>query len=406
MIVLTVLTAVCACVLLLPTVSDLISLVRATRRRSERPRSAPPARPAPPGTLPRLLVLVPAHNEELVLASCLGSLALQRYPTERLTTVVVADNCSDRTAAIARGAGVRCLERHAPAEPGKPRAIAWALHQLPFAEFDAVVIVDADTVVDRDFASALATAAPLGGRVAQPYNDVSNRSENALTRMAAVLSAANHRFAFGLKNRVGLNVPLSAGMCVGTEVLTAHGWNAFSICEDWEMYALLTERGVRIESIPGARIAALEASSLRQGASQRRRWQAGKLTVLARRWRSLVRSDHIGVVQKLDALAELSAVGPAVHLGMVALLAGLALLLQPPGAAALAAALAASLIRPTAYTISALRVDPEPVRALVAFAFLPAYTLWRFGIALSAWKMLGEARWVRTERRPLSDRSP
>jgi len=81
-------------------------------------------------------------------------------------------------------------------------------------------------------------------------------------------------------------------------------------------------------------------------------------------------------------------------------------LLRPPGAAALAAALAASLIRPTAYTISALRVDPEPVRALVAFAFLPAYTLWRFGIALSAWKMLGEARWVRTERRPLSDRSP
>src|SRR5437870_8318080 len=114
MIVLTVLTAVCACVLLLPTVSDLISLARATRRRSERPRSAPPARPAPPGTLPRLLVLVPAHNEELVLASCLGSLALQRYPTERLTTVVVADNCSDRTAAIAPGAGGRRLDRQRP----------------------------------------------------------------------------------------------------------------------------------------------------------------------------------------------------------------------------------------------------------------------------------------------------
>src|SRR5205809_2806425 len=110
---------------------------------------------------------------------------------DRVHIVVIADNCRDRTAEIARAAGVQCLERDAPQDPGKPRAIAWALGQLPVRSHDAVVIVDADTEVDADFIAYLATASPpLATKVLQPYNGVSNARQNALTRMAAVLSMA------------------------------------------------------------------------------------------------------------------------------------------------------------------------------------------------------------------------
>ena len=85
-------------------------------------------------------------------------------------------------------------------------------------------------------------------------------------------------------------------------MLAATGWTAHSLSEDWELYAVLTERGVRIEGVPAAKIRSLEASTLREAASQRRRWTAGKLTVLVRHAGPLLRSRSIGLAQKVEAL--------------------------------------------------------------------------------------------------------
>lgn len=390
MIVVSVLLGLLATVLLLPTLSDLVSLARVGTRKP-----APAPRPA---RLPRLLFLVPAHNEELLLPACLDSLRRLRYPAQSMDIVVVADNCSDRTADIARDAGARCLVRVAPADAGKPRAIAWAIAQLRLSDCDAVVIVDADTELDPAFAARVAAAAPLAHKVLQPYNGVSNEADNALTRMAAVLSAANHGLAYVLKTRAGLNVPLSVGMCVGSEVLERHGFNVHSICEDWELYALLTARGVRIEEIPDARIRAQEAPTLQASASQRRRWTAGKLAVLREHAWPIIHSRQASLAQKLDALAELSAPGPVVHLGLVSVAVTAALLLHVSGATWLAAILLATLVRPAVYTIAALARDPAPWSAIRSFAFLPLYALWRVGAAISALTILRDGRWIRTSR--------
>jgi 1,2-diacylglycerol 3-beta-glucosyltransferase len=393
MILIAIALALLAAVLLLPTLSDLVSVVRALSQRPAERRAA--ATPPPP---PSLLFLVPAHDEEQLIEGCIGALLRQRYPVERRTVVVIADNCTDRTAELARGSQVRCLERHDSDRPGKPYALEWGISQLDLAGIDAIVIVDADSVVAPDFAAALAAAAPLRGKAVQPFNGVANNRDNALTRMAAVLSTANHRFAFGVKNRAGLNVPLSNGMCLGADVLGAVPWSVFSIAEDWEMYAVLTERGIRIESVPQARVLAQEASSLRQSSSQRRRWTAGKLAVLLQRAPAILRSRRIGVRQKVDCLAELSAWGPAVHVAIVVVAVALGVLRRPPGAEWIILALALPLVRWGMYTVAALAVDPEPGDALLAFAFLPLYAVWRAGTALAALTMLGDQPWVRTER--------
>jgi cellulose synthase/poly-beta-1,6-N-acetylglucosamine synthase-like glycosyltransferase len=327
------------------------------------------------------------------------SLLALRYPRERASVIVIADNCTDATAAIARAAGAGCLERHDARNPGKPRAIAWALEQLPLREFDAVVIIDADTIVDADFAHALTATGPLRDRAAQGYFGLSNRDETALTRMAGVLAAVTHRFAYPLKQRAGLNVPLVGnGMVIGTDVLARYGWHAFSICEDWEMYALLTERGISIAAVPGARVYAQEARSLEQSSTQRQRWTAGRLTVLARVGPRILLSRDISLRQKLDAVAELSAPGPALHLGLALLMGAGCVVLQPPATGMLLAGLAASLLRPLTYTLAALVVDPDPPRAILAFAFLPIYALWRIGTAARALRAVGNAPWVRTQR--------
>jgi cellulose synthase/poly-beta-1,6-N-acetylglucosamine synthase-like glycosyltransferase len=388
---LTVLLGVAAALLLLPTLSDLLSLCRL----SVRPRRGAP--PSVSSEESRLLFLVPAHDEEILLSGCLQTL-LAQTGTGTHTIVVVADNCTDQTADIARSMGVRCLERHDDNHRGKPYALAWALEQMPLEEWDGVVIVDGDTEVDPDFASAMAKAGPLRSRVVQPLNDVSNPTESALTRMAAVLSTANHRFAFGLKTRTGLNVPLSAGMCIGTDILRAHGWPAYSICEDWEFYAFLTVRGIRTLSYPEARIRAQEAKSLAQSASQRQRWQVGKLAVLTQYVGPILRSKQVSVFGKLDCLAELTAVGPAVHLALVGVLSVVAVLAAGAQAPLLAAVLAGSLVRPGVYTVLAIAKLPDTAGTLRAFAYLPIYAVWRFVAAFGAVTGWGDKRWIRTAR--------
>jgi len=143
MIVVSGLVALLAIVLWLPSISDLVSLACLAFRRAvalppPRGRSAEP---------PRLLFLVPAHNEELLLPACLVSLRKLRYPADRVEVVVIADNCTDQTAALARASGASCLERSDRKLPGKPRAIAWALTQVSLENFDAVIIIDAEGTV-------------------------------------------------------------------------------------------------------------------------------------------------------------------------------------------------------------------------------------------------------------------
>ena len=391
MIVLSLLVGAVATALLLPAASDLWSLAHWAV-------SPPPPRPpAPPGSA-RLLFLVPAHNEELLIEGCVRSLRDQRYPPDRFAVVVIADNCADRTAVLARAAGARCLERTDPALPGKPQAIAWALERLPLEDFDALAIVDADTVVDPGFAAGLAAAAPLAGKAVQGYNGVSNADDSAVTRMAAVFADAKCRFAYGLKQRSGLNVPIRLGGCIGTSVLRTHGWTAFSIGEDWELYAMLTARGVPIEGTDAARVYAQEARSFRQSAPQRRRWAGGKLTVLGRFTLPLLRSDRIGARQKLDTIAELAAPGPAAHLGAATALVAMTAVLHLPGAPLLLVLLGAGVLRHVAYALAGLAVQPHPFRAAGAFAFLPVYALWRLGVEIAAFGMVGDQPWVRTER--------
>ncbi|MGH7589960.1 MAG: glycosyltransferase family 2 protein [Gemmatimonadales bacterium] len=393
MIVVTLLIGAAALALLLPAFSDVISLGWIAWQGRGRSRPCLPL-----GEDPRFLFLVPAYNEELLIGECVRSLRAQRYPRNAFEVLVVADNCTDRTAALSREAGARCLERDQPALAGKPRAIAWALDQIELGQYDAVAVVDADTVVDRGFAAALADAAPLRNKAVQGYNGVCNPDESPITRMAAVFADAKCNFAYRLKARAGLNLPIRLGGCIGTDVLMRHRWTAFSIGEDWEVYAQLTERGVPIVGAPAARVYAQEARTLRQSAPQRRRWSGGKLTVLHLFWRPLLQSCHIGVRQKLDVIGEFLAPGPAVHLGVAGLLAVFVVALRVPGATVLETLLAIGVGRQAVYALAALVNRRDPFRAAAAFAFLPVYAIWRLGVELSALQMVGAAPWIRTER--------
>ena len=395
MIAITILAAIIALWLLLPTIADLLNVVAASR-------SAKPAGAALPGRT-RFHVLVPAHNEAEVILACLEELQRQDYANYAVT--VIADNCSDATAAMARSAGAQCLERHDLTRTGKPHAISWALGSIDLSASDAIVIVDADCEVAPDFLRELATAGAAADVAVQPYNGVSNPGANSLTLMAAVLSEALHGIAFRLKARAGRNVPLSAGMCVGTDIIRSQGWQSFSVGEDWETYARLTVQGIPILSASAARLGALEAANLREGASQRRRWTLGKLWVLRNFWKQILKSKRIAIGAKVDAIAELAQPGPALQLGIVVILCALLFITQPPGWMVLSGLIAASLIRFAVFTAAAISRQRQPLRTLLSFGFLPVYVAWRLIAAARHLLGRGGGAWVRTGRESARSRA-
>src|SRR5690606_22233480 len=108
-------------------------------------------------------IVVPAHNEASGIGRTLASLRAIDWPRDRFRILVVADNCTDNTAAIARNAGAHVLERQDEHRRGKGHALAFAFEaSRRDALADAVVVVDADTGVSPNLLEAFATRLEQG----------------------------------------------------------------------------------------------------------------------------------------------------------------------------------------------------------------------------------------------------
>ena len=119
-----------------------LTLAGIARRRPSAPTDVPPST--------RFVIMVPAHDEEAVIADALASMTELRYDRTMYDVHVVADNCTDGTSDIVRSCGWTVHERVAPDDPGKGPALNWLFERLDRAgsTFDVAIVVDADSVLD------------------------------------------------------------------------------------------------------------------------------------------------------------------------------------------------------------------------------------------------------------------
>lgn len=394
--ILTILLIAPALIIALPALVDLGAAILSLFVR-QRPSLRQPGRAAQ-----NILFLVPAHDEELLIRRCIESLRAQTYPLDRLHICVIADNCTDGTAAAAREGGATVLERHSTPDDnarGKGHAIAWALDRLPLEDHDCVVIVDADTIVEPDYATRIDHLDGISGRAAQTFDGMSNEFENWLTRMAGLLTRNRYDIALPLKVRARLNVPLTGdGTILGTALLRSHGWNIETITEGWELYARYTLAGIPITYIHDARLYAQETRSLEQSGTQRERWTAGRLAVFRLYWRRILFTPRVRLLARLDLVAELTNVGPIMRAFLGVSGTGAILLLDPMGSAGISLLFLTAVIHPAVFSMLSLSRHPQPWATVAAFLRLPWYAGWRVIIGLKAFITSGTRRWVRTGR--------
>lgn len=372
----------------------LIAGLPSLRRRS-------PARTQPPRS--RFAMVIPAHNEAGLIGGTVTSLLQCAYPATLRDVLVIADNCSDDTAARARAAGAICHERHDLTRRGKPYALDWMMSRLDLNAYDAVVIIDADTIVDRRFLDAMDSHLVAGEVAIQGYFGVMNPNENWLTRLGVLPASVKFRLHFPGKHVFGLSCPLAGnGMCFSAALMRRFGWNAFSITENWEYYVMLTLHGYVTTSAQDAVIYSQVARSLKLGETQRMRWMKGRLDTLQRYWRPLLRQGlREASLLKLDALIEVARPSHAnllVSTAAYGALCAAAVFVGSGGAQTWLAVAGTSFGLQVIYFLVGFAIERPPLKTWLAIVMVPWYLMWKCLVSLKGLFSLSERTWVKTTR--------
>ncbi len=376
-------------------------------------------RTAPPAAAPlRLAVVVPAHNEELVLAATLASLASQNYPVGCVQIVVVADNCTDGTAALARSQGAAVLERTHQTERGKGYALNFAISHLlaqPLVA-NAFVILDADTQAAPDFLACMSAQIsqsqdPRGYGAWQGRYGVLNAKDSwRAALMTAAFDLVNHVKPLG-RDTLGLSAGLKGnGMAFTASLAAALPWPGGSLTEDLDYGLELARRfNLRVQYVPEARVQAQMPATAEQAASQRKRWEQGRAGLVRERALPLLaeglrRRSLLLIDTAWDLLTPPLAELAALLLAFLALTTlGTATYLLPHPAAWLGAA-AFGLLGLGVYILGGLRVAGAGPDAYLALLRAPFYAVWKIALLVTGRRPSKNTaeEWVRTERHSLT----
>ena len=238
--------------------------------------------------LHRYAVMIAAKDEDAVIASLIRSIKEQTYPGELVDIYVVADNCTDNTAQVARSEGANVIERYDSTLCGKGYALDYAFSVLK-AEgkrtlYDGYFVFDADNVLDKNFITEMNNMFDCGYRAITGYRNSKNFGNNWITASYSLWFL--HEAAYLNKPRMILNTCCAisgTGYLVRSDVIEKNdGWKYFLLTEDIEFNAQCILDGEQIGYCEDAIFYDEQPRKFKQSWAQRMRWMKGTYQVLAK----------------------------------------------------------------------------------------------------------------------------
>jgi cellulose synthase/poly-beta-1,6-N-acetylglucosamine synthase-like glycosyltransferase len=350
----------------------------------------------------RFGIIIPAHNEEVLLPRLLISLNEQDYPSDMFGIIVVADNCSDRTAEVASNFKTCILERNDSKRTGKGYAIKFALDNVEIGQYDAIFIIDADSIAANDAFKHLDQAVKEGKKIIQCYNGVANPDDSWFTRIMDVSRTISNEIFEPAKEKLGFSSHLMGnGMCFRKDVISKYGWDAFSVGEDWEYYASLIKGGERIAFAKDVRVFHRESSSLKQATPQRMRWSSGRFEIARKYGLGLFLS---GLAERnfTKISASFPLIFPNPSLGMNITVIGLIVCLFLPTTTSknvLIVWFCSLMLMHLFIFFAGIMYTKERLKNSLSLFIAPLFLIWKMGIDIFSALGMGRKKWIRTDRK-------
>lgn len=341
----------------------------------------------------RLAVVIPAHDEEQTIGACIESLRGCERPSCESHIVVVADNCSDGTANAAERHDATVLVRTDPLSRGKGHALNYAFRLLLDEGFDAFIVIDADSWVDRNLLTAFEAGYAGGADALQCVYRAPDRPASTRARLAAIIWFAFNVVRLRARHAFGLTVGiLGNGFGLTRKALEIVPYDVGSITEDLEYFLRLTLAGVRVEFLPDTTVWSELPESSRGAEAQRARWEGGRFRAI-REWTPMLLGRVLrGEARALEPLLELSLLPLSYHAMLL-----LPLLVIPSDVGRLYGVAALCVL--ALHAVTAVRLGWH-WRDLLLFARIPLYLLWKIAMLPRVLASAGRsAHWVRTERK-------
>lgn len=230
-------------------------------------------------------LIVSAHNEEIVIGNLVDSFNRLDYPKELYDVFVIADNCTDSTADVAREHGANVYERFNKDKRGKGFALEWMFNKIFEMDknYDAIAIFDADNLVHKEFLTRMNSKMCEGYEVVQCYIETKNPKDSWVTESCDLsLGSTVRRLQYG-RNAIGLSAQLGGtGFALSTDILKEMGWGATCLTEDLEFTCKLVLNGKKVGVADDAIIYDEKPLTLNDSWKQRKRWMQGFADVASR----------------------------------------------------------------------------------------------------------------------------
>jgi cellulose synthase/poly-beta-1,6-N-acetylglucosamine synthase-like glycosyltransferase len=374
--------------LTLPLVLELAVLTLASRLPKRSPVNFPISAPI------RLGVIIPAHNEEVLIAACVESLQASAFGT-RTRIIVVAHNCSDRTAERAEEAGAEVIVYDDPQARGKGSALAFGFAYAAAQGLDASLVVDADSTVSANLVSVVLNAIANGARAVQCRYEMESSSKRPTTRLTALAFRGFNVVRPGGRDRLGLSAGiLGNGFAVRQTLLTESPYSSLSVVEDLEFHIRLVLSGTIVQFLDDAKVSSALPASKKGEVIQRSRWEGGRVNAAVTWFLPLLRQLARGRLRTIEPMLDLTSLPIGYATGLLFVAATL------PLAWLRVYALLAVIILGVHVLIAAWS-GTDFAGDIRILARAPGYILWKLWMLPSLLQSSRpNAAWIRSEREP------